>query len=381
MEVYEVTTVNRCPRCKLTEPDVYNFKNSEEFLEIEVSLAQEERKNAGLEGLVGSLECVIINTEEDRQRQAIEELLRYTGLEFASAYQDDHYRTCVLKTEDSADFLIRSRRNRINPFADLNRFPKSKHLPNTRLETFVFETRDLEKYVSIQKSRGVRFLTEDIIHTDNFSFIQSELSRFTGNSLGFIQWKVGGRDYITSKSEVLDWTFKKPNKEYLKNINELDHVATRVTARDRDAAIIEFMEHTNYNFDFAVYVNVLNSITNVTRLMKEGFAMVFTSGISPYISDELSGPTEKFIHNYGRRVHHMAFKAENIDDTFSAIKDDDMEFLVELVGSPDEGLKQTFTMPSKHTLLVNEYIHRYEGFDGFFTKSNVTELTRATEKQ
>ena len=29
----------------------------------------------------------------------------------------------------------------------------------------------------------------------------------------------------------------------------------------------------------------------------------------------------------------------------------------------------------------NEYIHRYSDFDGFFTKSNVTLLTGATDKQ
>ena len=58
-----------------------------------------------------------------------------------------------------------------------------------------------------------------------------------------------------------------------------------------------------------------------------------------------------------------------------------MEFLVELVGSPDEGLKQTFTVQSPHTMLVNEYIHRYGDFDGFFTSSNVEVLTKATEKQ
>ena len=58
-----------------------------------------------------------------------------------------------------------------------------------------------------------------------------------------------------------------------------------------------------------------------------------------------------------------------------------MKFLVDLVGSPEEGLKQTFTVASENTFLVNEYIQRYEGFEGFFTKSNVTELTRATDKQ
>lgn len=70
-----------------------------------------------------------------------------------------------------------------------------------------------------------------------------------------------------------------------------------------------------------------------------------------------------------------------IDDTYDALGKDGMRFLVELVGSPDEGLKQTFTQPSKNTLLVNEYIHRYGDFDGFFSRSNVTLLTAATAKQ
>lgn len=58
-----------------------------------------------------------------------------------------------------------------------------------------------------------------------------------------------------------------------------------------------------------------------------------------------------------------------------------MKFLIEPVGSPQEGLKQTFSEPSDNTLLVNEYIHRYGDLDDFFTKSNVTRLTEATEKQ
>ena len=92
-------------------------------------------------------------------------------------------------------------------------------------------------------------------------------------------------------------------------------------------------------------------------------------------------PTEKYIRNYGARVHHWAFRAEDIDATFAALKADGMEFLVELVGSRAEGLQQTFGRASEHTLLVSEYIHRYDGFDGFFTKGNVTQLTRATEAQ
>jgi hypothetical protein len=39
-----------------------------------------ERKKAGLEGLVGGLDSVIIAVEADRLEPAVSELLRYTGL-------------------------------------------------------------------------------------------------------------------------------------------------------------------------------------------------------------------------------------------------------------------------------------------------------------
>ncbi len=380
-EVYEASKDGTCPNCGSSALRIYDFKNSDEYLKEKVLQVRDRRKSLGLEGLVRRLNCVIINTEPNRQQDAVKELLRYTGFTFYEAFENPQVRTCILKRRNSADILVTSRMNEENPFVPFNVFPKSQHLPNTRLETFVFETTDIEKYVSVQKSVGIEFLTDEIIETDNFSFIQTKPSRYTANSIGLIQWKRDKGNYFNEDSKKLDWQFPKPEKDYLTNIGKLDHTATRVRAQDRDQAIIEFMSLTNYNFDFAIYVKLFNSITNVARLTRKDFAMVFTSGISSYINNEKSGPTERFIHNYGRRVHHMAFSTEKIEDTFASIKDDGMDFLIELVGSREEGLKQTFTVASPHTLLVNEYIHRYDDFDGFFTKSNVTLLTAATEKQ
>ncbi len=368
----------KCPGCG--GMDYHNFENNDAYLRKKVEVVLEERRKLGLDGLVSGLNNIIINTEPDRQKAAVEEFLSYTGLNVTEAFEDSDFRTVVLKTPGSADFLIRSRKAE-NPFLELNRSPKSGHVPNTRLEAFVFETADIKQYVSIQKQRGIEFLTEDIIDTNNFSFIQSVPSVYTGNSIGIIQWHRNKGEYASSDSMPLDWKFQKPDGSAAKNIKELDHAATRVRAEDRDAAVIEFMNLTNYNFDFAIYVKVFNSITNVARLSSKDFAMVFTSGISPYIDDEKSGPTEKFVHNYGPRVHHMAFRTEDIEETVSALKNSGMSFLIDLVGSPREGLKQIFSSPSENTLLVNEYIHRYGDFDGFFTRSNVTLLTGATAKQ
>lgn len=371
----------KCPNCQASSNFLYDYTNSDEILKEKTKVIIDNRESLGLEGLVGGLDSIIINTEWEKQKQAVKEMLNFTGFEFDGAFKTKTKNYCILRKEGSADILITSRLSNDNPFLSYNFHPKSKHLPNTRLETFVFEVFDIKKYVSIQKNLGKNFLTEQILERDNFYFVQTKPSELTGNSIGFIQWKNKRRKYFDGKNIVLNWNFTKNNKNYLRNIGKIDHAATRVKSINRDLAILEFMELTNYKFDFAIYVKIFNSITSVARLTKDDFAMVFTSGISPFVNFEISGPTEKYIHNYGPRVHHVAFKTDNIESSYSNLVDDGMDFLIDLVGSENQGLKQTFSVGSKNTLLVNEYIHRYGDFDGFFTKDNVTLLTGATGRQ
>jgi hypothetical protein len=356
-------------------------ENNDEQLINAAEKVKEQREKAGLCGLTGGLECVQINVAAEMFRPAIEELLATTGLEFKVAFEHGGKRQAHLALNNCADFLITMRRGDENPFLPFNRRPKTAHMDQARLETFVYACRDLPKYVALQKQRGVSFLTKDVVETDKYAFIQTAPSRYTGNSLGFIEWKKERGDYLTDTAKPLDIDLPKPEKPYLDNVFELDHTATRVRAEQRDAAILEFMRLTDYDFDFSFHVESLNSITNVARLSRDDYAQVFTSGIRPFRGLDESGPTERYIYNYGARVHHMAFRTENIEETYAALKADGMKFLVELVGSPAEGLKQTFSQSSPYTFLVNEYIQRYGGFDGFFARSNVTELTRATEKQ
>lgn len=363
------------------------LQDNDQDLRREADRIREERKRSGFGKLVGGLQCIIINTEPERQLAAVNELIRYSGLKFSEAFQDERQRTYVLKVPGehpfrSADFLIRSRMKGSNPFQKINDAPRSRSLPNTRLESFVFETSDIEKYVSLQSQNNIEF-QGSIEDLGNYYFIQTKPSQFTGNSLGFIEWKGKRGVYSSPLSRPVNFGIEAapPSGWHRKNILWLDHAATRVRAQDRNPAIMEFMRLTNYDFDFAIYVKSLNSITSVARLSHSDFAMVFTSGIAPFISTEVSGPTEKFISNFGSRVHHIAFQTEEIEVTVDALEKDGMRFLLPLVGSPEEGLKQIFSQPSENTLLVTEYIHRYGDFDGFFTRSNVTKLTAATDKQ
>lgn len=339
-----------------------------------------EHARTGIAGLTGGLDHLIINTQPERISDAVAELLATTGLVCAEAFEDEASITYVLTRAGSADFLVRARKSGNNPFYPFNQAPKARHLPDTRLETMVFSSSDVNGYARLQQARGTRFLTAKPVPNGNGTFIQTEPSTFTGISTGVVEWRNGHRRYRPDNAAEIPVPVK-PDLPYLKAIGRLDHAALRITADERTAAITEFMGLTGYRFSFAIYVRSLNSITSVTRLNPREFALVFTSGIPGRDSGDATGPTEQFVGNYGKRAHHLAFDTENIEDTFAGLKEHGIEFMLELAGSEAEGLKQTFTQPSANTLLVTEYIHRYGDFDGFFTRSNVEQLTRATQGQ
>ena len=369
-----------CPQCHSQGLRAATFANSDQQLTLDAHRLIEERRQAGLEGLVGGLKFIVINTEPENQRAAVDELLARTALGVTDAFEDADARTVVLQHPGSADLLITSRKS-ASPFAGLAEHPRSKHLPSTRLETFAFTCADVAEYTRIQRLRGVSFLSQQPLQGQGSRFIQTRPSVYTGLSIGLFEKTSATTSHRHPSSIDLDWDFEKPALAFLQSIGRLDHAATRVRAEERDAAILEFIALTNYSFDFAIYVKSLNSITNVARLTASDFAMVFTSGIAPFSGLDTSGPTERFTNNYGPRTHHLAWDTEDIDAVYAGLMDDGQGFLLDLVGSPDEGLKQTFTTMSPHTLLVNEYIHRFGVFAGFFTKSNVTLLTAATGTQ
>ena len=117
-------------------------------------------------------------------------------------------------------------------------------------------------------------------------------------------------------------------------------------------------------------------------------AKVFTANNTPYFVNHLVGlpsPTETFVRNYGPRLHHIAMAVrdgerdgkENIDMVVSQIASQGKDFLLDVIGSKEEGLKQIFSSASEHSSLIIEYVQRFGDFQGFFTKDNVAELTHA----
>lgn len=66
---------------------------------------------------------------------------------------------------------------------------------------------------------------------------------------------------------------------------------------------------------------------------------------------------------------------ENIDYVVNAIAENGKGFLLDVIGSKEQGLKQILSNASEHSSLINEYLQRYGSFDGFFTQENVAKLT------
>ncbi len=117
-------------------------------------------------------------------------------------------------------------------------------------------------------------------------------------------------------------------------------------------------------------------------------AKVFTANNTPYFVNHLTrlpSPTETFVRNYGPRLHHIALAVrdgetdglENIEYVVKHIAAQGRDFLLDVIGSREQGLKQIFSSASEHSSLIIEYVQRFGDFNGFFTRENVAELTHA----
>ncbi len=105
--------------------------DGDDLLRREMVRIISQRKALGLDGLVGGPQMMINQY---------------------GVFQDSELRVCVLKVTGSssfrsADFLVSLGSRGENPFQEVNIAPKTVGLPDTRLEAFAFEIKDLEKYV------------------------------------------------------------------------------------------------------------------------------------------------------------------------------------------------------------------------------------------
>ncbi|SMG64214.1 conserved hypothetical protein, partial [methanotrophic bacterial endosymbiont of Bathymodiolus sp.] len=138
-------------------------------------------------------------------------------------------------------------------------------------------------------------------------------------------------------------------------------MATRILSGEREDAILEFLTMSNYYFWGAYNIADQNSSTNVNRHPnvkddKLSPAKVFTANNTPsFVNsfENLPMPTEDFVRNYGRRMHHIAYEVKdgdyqggekNIDFVVDTLKSYGLPFLANVVGECTDkpNLKQIF---------------------------------------
>lgn len=388
----------------LRHGDKVNSQWFEEFL----PKLLEDRDRIGLTDMVHEIDAMMITVEPGCSVAYISELALMTPYHYLVTLESESHWTHVLRIDmKSPDIIVREVRNPNlhGIFRSLNDvYPIGAHKPNSRYMGEIFRVTNLHEVVELQKSRDIRFFNQDQIRKlelpGNMAIVKP--SPYTHNIVGY--WERPPEDirvYALGVSVI----HNDVNRGYLeaketqdklgldKLIQPIDHLATRIYSQNREVAILEYLTLSSYYYWGSYDITSQNSSTNVTKSVhysdeRVSPAKVFTAANHPYFVNHLVGlpsPTENFVRNYGPRLHHIALGVAdgetngqiNIDYVVDAIKAKGKDFLLDVIGSRDEGLKQIFSSASEHSSLIIEYVQRFGDFDGFFTKQNVAELTHA----
>ncbi len=392
-------------------------KNSDLFNEYRLKIYQ-RRKSSGLDDLLETMAALVISVDTGSAADYLGELYLMTPYRLQSLYRNPtHTIYClrcpaptaakqpVLFVLEPLDAGYEDELTRMNKL-----YPNARHTPNARYVGEIFRTKDVQETGKILTSHDIRFSDPSDVQNHfyiNPNFVFTILSDYTYNKVGYTS--VDLSDFAAlhlglpstlpgatqNQLDQIDAKFHELG--FADKILGLDHMATRVLAGEREDAILEFLTLSNYYFWGAYNIAAMNSSTNVNRHPsvsddKHSPAKVFTANNTPsFVNsfDKLPMPTEDFVRNFGRRMHHWAYEVrdgdyepaheKNVDYVVDALLREGIPFLNKVIGEckdvPD--LKQIFSKHSKYSLLITEYVERCHNFNGFFTKSNVAELTAA----
>ena len=387
-------------------------KNSEFFEEYRLKIYQ-RRVSSGLEEMLGNMCAVVVQVETGDALPYMEELYLMGPYRFTAGYINDTHKIYILtsRPEFPRFFLIEPLTTSYED--DVKRlnmlYPLARNKPNARYIGEIFHTKDMAETRTTLESHNVRFhypgeVKNSFYANEHFCF--SFPSDFCCNRVGYTSFEmedyeslsIGQRFHLTSEQLAALEQQDAIGRDL--GLNDLlagvDHMATRVLAGEREDAILEFLTMSNYYFWGAYNIADMNSSTNVNRNHhvdddKRSPAKVFTANNTPsFINsfENLPMPTEDFVRNFGRRMHHIAIEVrdgdhpsgqKNVDYVVGKLAELKIPFLADVVGEcqDDPDLKQIFSKHSAYSILITEYVERCHEFKGFFTKQNVAALTQA----
>ena len=403
------------PSASAAEPSAPSWKGDRSnsvFFETHLPLVYERRVRSGLEDLVGTMAAIVIQVEHGQAIPYLGELALLGPYRYRECWLNETHRIFLLAAAEQQPRLIL-----LEPlskaFSDqISRwnlmYPLAARTPNARYVGEIFQTASVGEVRRVLEEQNIRFVYRG--ETDNPFYalphlLFSVLSDYTYNRVGYCDVPLDSLAALNPGDRVmLDGQTLAPVRKAARlhgalglgdKVLGVDHLATRVLAGERDDALLEFLTMVPYRFWGAYNITEMNSSTNITRCPgigdeKRSPAKVFTANNIPsYLNsiENLPMPTEEFVRNFGRRMHHMAYEildgqegeVKNVDLVVRHLRDQGVSFLSTVVGEcrDQPNLKQIFTRSSAFTLLITEYIQRCMGYDGFFTRENVAALTEA----
>ncbi|HEY3299287.1 MAG TPA: hypothetical protein VGJ90_00800 [Methylophilaceae bacterium] len=382
-------------------------ENSAFFEEYLVKLL-EERDRMGLTAMIHEIDALMITVDPDHSIQYIAEMSLMTPYHYLVTLESEKHWTHILRIDlNSPDLIIREVKdpNFRGIFRALNEiYPVGAKKPNSRYMGEIIRVSNMHDVVRLQEEREFRFFSQDEVRKLELpgNVAISKPSPYTHNIVGYLErqpneLRVYALGMSVIRPDVQEAYLAAKEAQTKLRIDDLllpvDHLATRVYSQNREVAILEYLSWSSYYFWGAYNIWDQNSSTNVTKSVHQfpeskSPAKVFTANNTPYFVnhlEQLPSPTETFVRNYGPRLHHIAIAVkdgerdglENIEFIVKQIANQGKGFLLDVIGSREEGLKQIFSNASEHSSLIIEYVQRYGDFDGFFTKDNVAKLTEA----
>ena len=386
----------------------YGDKRNSPFFDDALQQLLEERDRVGLTELVQQIDALMITVEPGHSLPYVAELCLMTPYHYLVTLESESHFTHILRIDLSApDVLVREVKdpNLRGIFRSLNEvYPIGAYKPNSRYMGEILRVTNLHEVVALQKTRDVRFFNQDQVRKaelpGNAAIVKP--SPYTHNIVGYCEraeeeLRVYSLGWSTINPDVQRAYFAAKETQTKLGIDQLllpiDHLATRVYSQNREAALLEYLTLSSYYYWGSYDIASQNSSTNVTKSVHYANelaspAKVFTAANHPYFVNhllQLPSPTEDFVRNYGPRLHHIAVAVRdgetqskiNIDYVVDTLRDCGQSFLLDVIGSKEAGLKQIFSSASEYSSLIIEYVQRFGDFQGFFTKDNVAELTRA----
>ncbi len=388
-------------------------KENSKFFKDYLPKIFDRREASGIDDLIDGIRGIVVQVSSGESLKYLMELYLMTPYRFWKGYISSTHKVFIMQSKPEFPVLIILEplvANYYDRFSAIDSlYPRAQEKANARYIGEIYQTKNARETAKILSSQEIRFQDPAEIKNaflSNKNFIVTDLSYFTNNAVIYTNSdlldpdSLGLGEPFTLTTDELNQLNKVDEVHRKYGLNKLvfgiDHLATRVLANEREDAILEFLCMTNYYFWGAYNIEDSNSSTNICRNPNINYelhspAKVFTANNTPFYVktiDGLPSPTEDFVRNMGKRLHHIAYEVEdgaredgvkNIDYVVNKLISENIPFLAQIIGEckdfPD--LKQIFSKSSPYSFLITEYVQRCQGFAGFFTKTNVGYLTKA----